>query len=374
MKVPLHIILGIPFDGKGVTHSCEEVMLGIASEEFEISFIVPRLNKPMKHPQIKVIEALPSWARWPIPYKFVKQLTCSRLATVFHSNFSRAHPEAFVYFWSFEFVEFVKELRLRGFTTVWDKTNCHRGTVKKILDDAYQKAGLEPTHGVSARSVEQEQIFLAEIDHVFCPSLLVRNSLIEHGVPEEKLWLTNYGWSSARFERRSRYVRPRGEGVTFVFVGSICIRKGAHLLLEYWARSGVKGRLILAGTLEPAVEHLCRDFLSREDVVVRGYTEDVASIYELADAFVFPTLEEGAPLVTYEAAGCGLPIVTSPMGAAGIIENNINGDVIDPYAAESWVETFRLLENSKDERQRSGLAARESAQQFHLVSVRRETT
>jgi glycosyltransferase involved in cell wall biosynthesis len=247
--------------------------------------------------------------------------------------------------------------------TIWEKTNCHRGTVKRILDEAYTRVGLAPAHGVSDESVVHEAEFLAEIDYIFCPNTLVWDSLREHDVPEEKLLSASYGWSPSRFPATAPLARRRGE-VTFAFVGSICIRKGAHLLMEYWVRSGVKGRLLLAGRVEPAVAHLCKNLLSRDEIILCGQIEDVARVYRSADLFVFPTLEEGAPLVTYEAAGCGLPVVTTPMGAAGIIQNDLNGYVIDPYDADAWVETFRMLANSEELRHRLGAAAQENARGF----------
>jgi glycosyltransferase involved in cell wall biosynthesis len=74
-------------------------------------------------------------------------------------------------------------------------------------------------------------------------------------------------------------------------------------------------------------------------------------------------------MVTFEAAGCGLPVVTTPMGAAGIIQNDLNGYIIDPYDADAWIETFRKLANFDELRQRLGAAARESACQFTWAKV-----
>jgi glycosyltransferase involved in cell wall biosynthesis len=262
----------------------------------------------------------------------------------------------------------IQKFRRHGILAIWEKTNCHRGTAKMILDDAYTRVGLAPAHGISEESIVHENEFLAELDYIFCPSTLVADSLHEHNVPEEKLLLASYGWSPSRFI--TTRPRPfRHQEVTFAFVGSVCIRKGAHLLMEYWVRSGVNGRLLMAGTIEPAVARLCGHLLRRSDIIVCGHVADVARVYRSADVFVFPTLEEGAPLVTYEAAGCGLPVVTSPMGAAGVIQNDVNGYIIEPYDADAWVDTLRRLANSGELRERLGAAAQESARRFTWSQV-----
>ena len=60
-------------------------------------------------------------------------------------------------------------------------------------------------------------------------------------------------------------------------------------------------------------------------MVVIDFVADVRALYRTADVFVFPSLEEGGPQVTYEACGCGLPVITTPMGAAESARQNQEG-------------------------------------------------
>lgn len=158
-----------------------------------------------------------------------------------------------------------------------------------------------------------------------------------------------------------------------LFVGSICVRKGIPQLLKAWEKSGVDGELVLVGEIEPALRPLVGPFLERGDVHWFGFNFDLGRYYKSADIFVFPSLEEGDPLVTYEAAGCGLPVVTTPMGSANIIKDRINGFVHDPYDVEGMAESIVRLAESADLRASLASQAQSDAQGFttELVGLER---
>ena len=73
------------------------------------------------------------------------------------------------------------------------------------------------------------------------------------------------------------------------------------------------------------------------------YTRDIAFAYREADFFAFPSLEEGSPLVTYEAMANGLPVLTSPMGAGGIVRDGKDGIIVSPYDEEALVTGLQQL-------------------------------
>jgi glycosyltransferase involved in cell wall biosynthesis len=121
--------------------------------------------------------------------------------------------------------------------------------------------------------------------------------------------------------------------------------------------------------MEPAIRETCPELLARDDVVILDFVRDVGALYRSADVFVFPTLEEGSPLVTYEACGSGLAVVTSPMGTGGVVRDKQEGIVLDPYDEAGWVQAFRSLAEDIDRRRAMGMAARERAQSFQWSTV-----
>jgi len=234
---------------------------------------------------------------------------------------------------------------------------------KRILDDAYRRLDQPAAHHITPQSIAQELDEVKRADYLVCASPSARASFLEVGVPEKKMIESSFGWSPGRFGNIPAR-KPPTELLTVLFVGRVCVRKGAHLLLQAWARAGIRGRLILCGDLEPAIAKSCGDLLARTDVVHVPYTRQVSTQYQQADLFAFPSLEEGGPLVTYEAMAHGLPILTSPMGAGGVVRDEIEGKILEPYDEDGWVDALREFSQATLRREKFGRAARLRANDF----------
>jgi glycosyltransferase involved in cell wall biosynthesis len=296
-----------------------------------------------------------------------------KIERAFLSQVTAERPEGGIaYIWPDASLDTIRELKRANIKIFREMINCHRASAKIILDEAYRRIGLVPNHSISEASVIAEQAALEAVDYVFCSNAMVEASLLQNGLPASKLVNASYGWNPRRFSGCEKLLPPY-DGITALFAGSICVRKGCHLLLDYWAQSNVLGRLVLAGVLEPAIKERCFDLLARPDVVVLDYVADIGTLYRSADVFVFPSLEEGGPQVTYEACGCGLPVITTPMGMGRIVRHNREGFILDPYDRQGWVMAIRSLAEDHDRRRVMGAAAAQRARSFHWneVAVRR---
>lgn len=243
-----------------------------------------------------------------------------------------------------------------------ERVNCYTGKAKAILDAAYDRLGLPPSHPNTGQKVLQETEEMALADFLLCPSETVTQSFLEAGVAAEKLITTSEGWSPDRFPVPC--LRTGSDMVTVLFLGSISVRKGAHLLLRAWEKAKLKGRLILMGQLEPAIAQTCAAILDRPDVTHIDNSPDYTWVYSQADIFALPSLEEGSPLVTYEAMGQALPILASPMGAGGIVRDGVDGLIIPPYAEAEWIDALHRLAANPDLRQALGASAWARAQDY----------
>ena len=117
-------------------------------------------------------------------------------------------------------------------------------------------------------------------------------------------------------------------------------------------------KLILAGRgkLKEVEDTVGRLGLGRR-IVFAGWQDDVSLVYNAMDIFVQPSLSEAFSQVLIEAMGCGLPVIATKVGgAAEVIENDVNGILIEPDDPQAIArEVIRL---AGDEKLRSVIADR----------------
>ena len=214
-------------------------------------------------------------------------------------------------------------------------------------------------HGITETRIAEEEAKYGYASAIFAPSSSVeaalKGSLLDHRVLP-----ASYGVDLNHASPRRNYdtgSRP----LTFLFCGYACVRKGVHHLLDAWKRMPDPHRLRLVGRIEPAIADRYHDLLASDRIEVVGFVRDVHPHFAAADVFVMPSLEEGDPLVTYEAALHGLPIVASSMGAGrmGDIPGAI--EVVDPADVEALTALLAGLTTMKTRREELGQAA------WHLV-------
>lgn len=371
MAATMNVFLPLPLTRRGPAYTCGMLAREMAGPDLDITIVTPRARSLAVDPAT-IAQTLPLWARH-VPYRWVKRRVIETFDSEFLAVTDAVNPVQAVYVWPDASLETITKLRDAGVRIFREMINCHRGTAKLILDDAYHRIGVQPSHGITASSVIREQALVEAADHIFCSNAIAEQSITSSGISSRKILAASYGWDPRRFSGNHRLLPPFN-GATFVFAGSIGVRKGCHLLLDYWARSKLKGRLVLAGGIEPVIREKFSHFLDRPDVVVLDYVDDIGALYRSADVFVFPSLEEGGPQVTYEACGCGLPVITTPMGAGRIVRQDIEGVVLDPYDAPAWIATFESFAGDADLRMRMGAAAKARASLFcwDVVAERRK--
>ncbi len=265
-------------------------------------------------------------------------------------------PGDVAYLWPAVSLRTFREIAERGHTIVLERVNSHRLNSQKVLDEAYRRLGFPAAHDITMADARLESQKLALSDRVFSPSPFVRQSLVDNGVPEEKLFDTSYGWDPRTFE-----ILPRVHGERrrpkFLFVANGTVRKGLAQLLEAWRAANLDATLCIVGPIEGHLAKAYEQVLARPDVEHRPYHAQLAELYAEADAFVLASHEEGSPLVTYLALAAGLPCLVSPAAAGGVVRDGIEGLVRHPYDAVGWVSALRELAGDVDLRARLGSAA-----------------
>lgn len=368
MPSPVRVLVYAPFSftGRGPAESCANIVAGFPTHAVTTEVFGARFRRRMPG-QVRLRPSLPPIGRQ-LPWRLVSAQALARLDRDFVRALRVCEPARTVaWFWPDPPVELVEEARRLGIVTVREMINSTCAVSGPILDAAYDRLDLAPSHGITADKIAVETRELAAYDYYFASNAEVETSLSALGVEPHQILSTTFGWTPSRFEAPTSVPRRRRPRV--LFVGTLSVRKGVPELLDAWRKAGVDANLQLAGAVTQELAALVHERAADDDVELLGYVEDVGSLFHGADVFAFPTHEEGGPQVTYEAAGCGLPVITTPMGAARLVETEVNGVVVAPGAVEELSEAIRLLVEDPGLRELYGASARQRAAEFTYERV-----
>ena len=337
------------FKDFGIAHACYYLMKGMQAKDSEIK-LMGISSDPLFNDNF-YRDAIPAWSK-SLVYKILPDRAILNMAESIFSR-SLSKDADFAYLWPGITPKTYKNIKNRGYKIIFESVNTHATNIKSILDAEYTRLKLPATHGITQQSTEEELERLALSDYIYTCSPMMTASYLDIGISQSKLLKTSYGLSNSAILGDlipKHHVNPYKP--TFIFVGSIGVRKGVHLLLEYWTKAKLNAKLKLVGSIEDALKPLVTQYLADDSIEHIPFTSDLPSIYKSADVFILPSLEEGSPLVTYMALGAGLPVIVSPMGGGGIIEDGENGFVIAPHDESKWVESMRLMAESQELREK----------------------
>lgn len=176
---------------------------------------------------------------------------------------------------------------------------------------------------------------------------------------------------------RRRYGLPEAY---ILYVGNIEPKKNVMTLWLVQRRlrqRGLPHQLVLVGKRSwrsRPLLHLLRREAGENGIVLTGYVDraDLPCVYQMADAFVFPSLYEGFGFPPLEAMACGTPVVASDRGA--MAETLLQAAlIVDPCDVDGIVEAVAsLIRNGhlRDSCIRNGLRR---CQSFNRSVAARET-
>ncbi|HLH66180.1 MAG TPA: glycosyltransferase family 4 protein [Solirubrobacteraceae bacterium] len=184
------------------------------------------------------------------------------------------------------------------------------------------------------------------------------------GFAPERIFLAPHAAELSRLRGIGAARTYEGQRLRLLCVGRLIPRKGVAQLLRACARATAAGadvRLTVAGQgpEEPALRELAASL--GLDVRWLGFVEQsrLPEVYERADAFAFPTLEDPYGLVLLEAGAAGLPLIASPHGGAteDLVRDGHSGLVVEPADEEALAAAIARLARDPALRARLGRAA-----------------
>ncbi|MDJ0646049.1 MAG: glycosyltransferase family 4 protein [Flavobacteriaceae bacterium] len=159
-----------------------------------------------------------------------------------------------------------------------------------------------------------------------------------------------------------------------VSVGRLSYEKGHDRLIEAFAKlNGVHNwKLLLAGSgpLLEQLRKLSKDLDLFDRVEFLGKVQNIDRLLSGASIFVLPSRLEGFPNALCEAMSAGLPCICfDSIPTETIVENNVNGIVVEEGDIEQLASALKFLIENESERKRIGKNAIEIKNQLQVDKI-----
>jgi len=252
--------------------------------------------------------------------------------------------------------------RARGGLCLYDMPICHHATTARWVGTEYKKFPELVTDyerhrmKLAPERNQRKDAELALADRVIAASKFVRDSLVDAGVPREKIWQLPSGAPPVE----TCWRRPDPNKFVFIMAGHLSLRKGTHYLLEAWRKLSPSkdvelwlfGNWQLPESMKRAlpVNAIFTPTIPRHELYQR---------FDRANVFVFPTLAEGLALTPLQAMSRGLLVITTPnSGCETFIRNGDNGWLVPACDADALAGA---MQSALDRRREIESMGREAA-------------
>jgi glycosyltransferase involved in cell wall biosynthesis len=254
-----------------------------------------------------------------------------------------------------------KRAKELGHPTVLELPSTHLEAHTEMVAQEYQRANQSPAReGVvfSRFAIERVRQEYVQADIINVLSSFAKQTLVQRGLPPEKIMVTPLGIDVDLFHPRPPEVAKRPFRV--LFVGRLELVKGVRYLLEAFGQLQLpEAELWLVGTSFAEA----RPYLSTYPKGVTLHPQmpqaQLAECYRQADVLVFPTLSDGMGLVMLEAMASGLPVIaTDHSGAPEILREGVDGFIVPIRNAERLAQKILWLYQNPEARLVMGQNAR----------------
>jgi glycosyltransferase involved in cell wall biosynthesis len=178
-------------------------------------------------------------------------------------------------------------------------------------------------------------------DVIMVNSEWTKAALIEEGIEEAKLKILPLPFQiepkHLSFKREHPNCFQMDRPLRLLFLGTLTLRKGIHLVLEAAARLiDHPIEFILVGHNELENAALAKPNVTYKGVISRS---EVDRFYKHADAFLFPTLSDGFGLTQLEALSWNLPVIASK-SCGNVVIDGYNGILLPTCDVDELVSAI----------------------------------
>ncbi len=231
-------------------------------------------------------------------------------------------------------------------------------------------------------------------DRVVAISNAISEVLAEAGVPEQKLRVVHSAVKTSTWERRWDRIafdktffaksanknsvdgQDAKKAPVIGMVAQLIKRKGHRFVLESIPAiqeryANVRLVFFGRGPEEPRLQMLAAKLGIEDNVTFAGFRKDINHWLGCLDVFVHPPSTEGLGVAVLQAAAASLPIVASRVGGVTeIIEDKVNGLLIDPESPDQIAQGVLALLDDRETALEMGEAAHKKVvEQFSVDAM-----
>jgi len=252
-----------------------------------------------------------------------------------------------------------------GRSFILDRTTGHPRAFERLVPDLRRRfpQWMEDSQRRLPQLSSAEEIEHRHARWIAVGSSFARRTLVERGVPKEKILIIALGTDLNLFRSVPRPDTPRP--LRFVFVGFLSAAKGVPLLLDAWHSLGnVDAELWLVGSTSERLARLIPPLPGLRSVG-RVAHSDLPAMLCQCDVLVLPSYFEGFGAVLLEAMAAGLPIIaTDSTAAPDLITDGVEGYVIPTGNGEALRDAIKRFIGSPDSLVPMSRAARRCAERY----------
>ncbi|MCF7899781.1 glycosyltransferase family 4 protein, partial [Candidatus Babeliales bacterium] len=270
--------------------------------------------------------------------------------------------------WAHFFLHSIPNIKKTGAKIILESGSCHILEQQKLIQSEYDKFGIKYP-AINKKNIDKILCEYEQADYIMTISDFVYKSFLKQNINSKKLLKVTCGIDIEFFETPNS---PKSEFSKFkvIFVGLLCLRKGVQYLIQAWQKLNFtpdQAELILVGNLQQDLSLFLKQTKLPKNIIFYGSTDkfNLKKLYQSADLFVLPSIEDGFGMVIGEAMACGLPVICSDHTAAtDLIENKVHGFIVPAGNVEILAEKILYVYQNREQAQFMGQLAKGHVQKF----------
>jgi len=197
---------------------------------------------------------------------------------------------------------------------------------------------------------------MKRLDKIVAVSEEIKDKLIKKGLIESKITVIENGidlneYTNNEFDKCAfrRYLNIDADSFIVGTLGRLSTQKGYTFLLEAAKKilsHKTPAVFLIAGDgpLRGQLEEYAKKLNISENVKFIGFRRNTATLLKIMDVFVLSSIDEGLPMAMLEAMAARIPVLVTSVGdIPKVIENNKNGNLVEPGNSEILADKILSL-------------------------------